>query len=151
MKYLLTFFIVLLSACRPKLQCDHQFITLQNNSTQTLYVSKREFRNGEKDTTIRNNRVDPKSAGYISFSDSDYYKLSSLGIDSKIISNPFKKGCLSEDFYHNNDYGIVIFFIDSSKIYSLSWDTVKYYNMFEKRVVLYGKELDSMAWKVSYP
>lgn len=151
MKYALLLLIISFHACRPKVSCDHEYITLENKSDKTFYILNKSFRNWEEDTTLIETFSDPKSGGQVSFNDSEHYKLSPFGINVNIISTAHDKSCFSDDFYREKGYGTVIFFFDSSKIYSLSWDTVKRYNMYEKRVILYVHQLDSLSWRVSYP
>ncbi len=148
MKYIcLLMFIV---SCRPSEECAHKSIIIENNSDKTLYVVERRNTRYPIDSSANNFFVDPKSAGYITYHDSEYFRIKPHDINSKAISSFLAKTCLSS-YFHDPNYGTQIFLFDSSTIYLLSWDTVKKKNLFLKRVIHYGHELDSVGWKISYP
>jgi hypothetical protein len=44
-----------------------------------------------------------------------------------------------------------VFLFDSANIYSVSWDTVKKYNLFAKRVQVDSHDRDSLGWTITYP
>ncbi len=150
MKYLALALIIFMS-CHPTAKCDHDKIIVKNNSSKTLYFIHGLEDEPPTDTTLAKLFVGPKSGGYITYNDSEFYRLQSNGENDRAMSTSRPSSCYSHLFFGELRNSVEIFFIDSSVISTLSWDTVKKYNLHLKRVFLNGHDLDSMGWIVTYP
>ncbi len=150
MKYLVLALIIFMS-CHPTAKCDHDRIVVKNNSSNTLYFIYDLYSEPLEDSTLGDFFINPKSLGYITYNDSEYYRLRANSVNDKTLRNFRPSNCFSYLFHREQAISIQIFFIDSSVISTLSWDTVKKYNLHLKHVMLNGRDLDSLGWKVSYP
>ncbi len=142
---------LLFMSCHPTEKCEHDRIIVKNNSSKTLYFIHGYKGEPPTDTTLGKLYVDPKSGGYITYNDSEFYRLQPNDENVKAMSKQTPSHCFSAIFFGELRNSVEIFFIDSSVISTLSWDTVKKYNLHLKRVFLNGHDLDRLGWKVSYP